>query len=167
MFLFPFASEHHKDMVMKRAPWFIMNHLLCLESWNPTASYQQISYQQIEFNSSPMWIQIHNLPLELMSSNNAAKILSRVGSIMEIEEPVVEGRLLRTFVRGRVKVNLGKPLPTGCWVPRSNLPNLWVRYIYERIQSMCYKCGVLGHDQSYCSKPITMSPLTHLNQVFC
>lgn len=129
-----------------------MNHLLCLESWNPS-----VSYHQIEFNTSPMWIQLHNLPLELLSANNARKILSRVGELMEIEDPVVDGRLLRTFVRGRVKVNLEKPLPTGCWAPRSNLPNIWIKYRYERLQSLCFKCGIIGHDQNYCSKPTVMS----------
>lgn len=152
LFMFHFANEHHKEMVLKRAPWFILNHLLCLESWNP-----MISYQLTEFTTSPMWIQVHNLPLELISASNARKILKRVGEVLEIEDPVVDGRLLRTFVRGRVKVELEKPLPTGCWVPRSNLPNLWVKYRYERIQSLCFKCGILGHDQNYCSKPTVMS----------
>lgn len=152
LFMFHFATEQHKEMVLKRAPWFIMNHLLCLETWNP-----MVSYYQIEFNSSPMWIQIHNLPLELISSTNATKILQKVGEVIEVEDPVVEGRLLRTFIRGRVRVGLEKPLPTGCWIPRSNLPNLWVNYRYERIQSLCFKCGILGHDQNYCSKPTAMS----------
>lgn len=131
-----------------------MNHLLCLESWLP-----QISYHQIKSNSSPFWIQVHNLPLEHMNVFNAWKLLQKIGEVLEIENPIVDGNLLRTFIRGRVKLDLDKPLPIGCWAPKSNLPNLWITYKYERLQSLCYKCGIIGHDQKSCPKPTVMSPL--------
>lgn len=98
------------------------------------------------------------MPLELMSVSNAEKLLQKVGRVMEIENPIVNGNLLRAFIRGRVTVDIERPLPTGCWAPRSSLQNLWIVYRYERLQSICYKCGILGHDQNSCSKPTVMSP---------
>lgn len=153
LFLFNFATEEHKKEVMRRAHWFIMNQLLCLESWLP-----HVSYEQIEFNQSPMWIQVQNHPLELLSVANARKLLQKVGEVTEIEDPIVKGNLLRTFIRGKVVIHLDKLIPTGCWAPRSNLPNLSIVYKYERLQSLCYKCGIIGHDQNSCSKPTVMSP---------
>lgn len=156
LFLFHFTREEDKKEVLKKAPWFTMNQLLVLETWHP-----HVAYHQIEFNSSPFWIQIHNLPLELMNVSNARKLPQKVGEVMEIENPVVEGVLLRTFIRGRVRIDLNKPLPTWCWDPRSNLPNLWIVYKYERLQALCYKCSIIGHEQGSCSKPTVMLPFDH------
>lgn len=51
-------------------------------------------------------------------------------------------------------MNLDAPFPTGCWIPRRNQPNLWVVYKYERLQSLCYKCGKIGHDQMSCKNQL-------------
>lgn len=93
LFLFNFAAEEHKTEVMRRASWFIMNHLLCLESWLP-----HVSHQQIEFSQSLVWIQVHSLPLELLSVANARKLFQKVGEVTEIENPIVNGNLLRTLI---------------------------------------------------------------------
>ncbi|KAJ1411093.1 Endonuclease/exonuclease/phosphatase superfamily [Sesbania bispinosa] len=42
----------------------------------------------------------------------------------EVENPKVEGRLLRTFIRARALINVKNPLVTGCWVPRRDLPKV-------------------------------------------
>lgn len=69
-----------------------------------------------------------------------------------MEDPLVNGNLLRTFFRVRVGINVKKAIPTGCWVPRKDLPNAWVVFRYERMQDLCYNCGILGHDQRSCKK---------------
>lgn len=37
------------------------------------------------------------------------------------------------------------------------MPNLWVYYKYERFQSLCYKCGIIGHDMKNCKNQQAMS----------
>lgn len=69
LFLFSFAKDDDRTEVLRKAPWFIMNHLLCLESWLP-----HVAYHHIEFKNSPFWIQIHNPPLELMNVTKARKL---------------------------------------------------------------------------------------------
>lgn len=76
---------------------------------------------------------------------------------MEIENPIVNGNILRNFLRGRVKIDLNMPLPSGYWAPRSNLPNLWIVYWYERLQALCYNCGIIGHDQKSYQNTTVMS----------
>ncbi|KAJ1415321.1 hypothetical protein SESBI_18278 [Sesbania bispinosa] len=58
-------------------------------------------------------IQIHGLPLDMLNTNNAAKIINRIGDVLEVENPEVEGRLLRTFIRVRALINIQKPFVTG------------------------------------------------------
>lgn len=89
---------------MRRTPWFVMNHLLCLEKWKPNTSVEEIA-----FNKSPFWIQIHHLPLENLSVANAEKLLKKVGEVLEIENPILEARIRRHFIRGRVLMDLDKP----------------------------------------------------------
>lgn len=91
-----------------------------------------------------------------MNVANARKLLQKVGEVMEIENPIVNGNLLRNFIRGRVKIDLNRPLPAGCWAPKSNLPNLWIVYRYERLQALCFKCGIIGHDQKSCQNTTIM-----------
>lgn len=35
-FLFTFENESSSKEVMKKAPWFIINHLVCIQFWNLT-----------------------------------------------------------------------------------------------------------------------------------
>lgn len=70
--------------------------------------------------------------------------------VIEIEDPHVEGKLIRNFIRARVKVDIQHPLFTRCWVPRRNLPRVWVFVKYEKLQDLCFNCGVIGHEQKLC-----------------
>lgn len=85
---------------MKKAPWFIMNHLMSVQYWIP-----EVSPHEVYFDANPFWIQVHNLPLEYMDSSNVNTILRKVGKVMEIEESIVEGKILRTLMRARVEIS--------------------------------------------------------------
>lgn len=76
---------------------------------------------------------------------------------IEIENPQLEGRLLRTFIRARVSLNITKLLPVACLVPRVDLPKIWVIYKYERLQDICLNCGIIGHDQKQSSNAKVMA----------
>ncbi|KAJ1395289.1 Zinc finger, CCHC-type [Sesbania bispinosa] len=102
---------------------------------------------------------VHGLPLDVMSTSNAAKIVQRFGEVIEVENPEVEGKLLRTFIRVRARVNVKEQLVTGCWVPRKSLPKVWVMLRYERLQSLCYQCGIIGHDKKSCRNNLVPFPL--------
>lgn len=80
-----------------------------------------------------------------MSTANVAKIANRIEEILEIENPIIGGTMLRTFFRVRLIVDVNNPLPTWFWVPRRLLPKAWAFLKFEKLQSLCYKCGVIGH----------------------
>ncbi|KAF4392216.1 hypothetical protein F8388_012672 [Cannabis sativa] len=48
------------------------------------------------------------------------------------------------------KVLLGKI------ISRQKLKDLWLQYRYEKLPKLCFKCGILTHDQSTCFKPPTV-----------
>lgn len=105
-----------------------MNRLMCAQVWIP-----EISPLEVYFDANPFWIQVHNLPMEYMNSSNATTILSKIGRVMEVEEPIINGRIIRTFIRARVELDITKPLPSGCWIPRKDLPKICAIYKYERL----------------------------------
>lgn len=102
-------------------------------------------------------ILIHHLPLQNMNVASAKLLLNKVGEVLLIENPVVEGKILLTFIRGRVKIDMNKPLPAGYWVPREGLPNIWVVYKYERLQSPCFNCGITLVKKTVVSLAMTKS----------
>lgn len=117
MFFLTFTDVIHAKDVMKKSPW--CNHLVSLQYEIPKAAIAEL-----DFPHNPFRIQIQNLPLENLNTQSAMTQLQKVGNIMEIEDPLVNGTLVRDFIRGRVLVDVSKPLPTGCWVPRVGLPRL-------------------------------------------
>jgi hypothetical protein len=64
----------------------------------------------------------------------------------------VEGAYLRTFIRARVMFDITKPLPTGCWVHRKELPRMWIIVKFEKLLDLYYNSGVIGHDQRGCKR---------------
>lgn len=154
MFLFTFPSEEIIKNIMARSPWAVMNYIMSLQRWSP-----EVAVAEINFNKVPIWVQIHGLPFGAMTVINASKIMKLVGEIMEVEDPLVNGVLLRSFMRARINFDIQNPLPTGCWVPRKNHPKTWIMFRYEKLQGFCYSCGVIGHEQKDCGRPQVMTAI--------
>ncbi|KAJ1426339.1 Zinc finger, CCHC-type [Sesbania bispinosa] len=152
-FLFIFNDGNEVKEVMKKAPWFVMGYLTSLQFWIPEASIFEI-----DFSITSFWAQIHGLPLDIINTSNAAKIMGKFGDVLEVENPMVSGILARTFIRVSVRIDIRKPIPTGCWVPRRALPKLWVFFRFEKLQGICYNCGIIGHEQKNCKETKIMAP---------
>ena len=56
----------------------------------------------------------------------------------------------KRFIRVKVGVDVNSPLPTGFPMDRTPLPVLWIPFKYEKLGSLCYGCGILGHDVKNC-----------------
>lgn len=151
-FLFNFKDFKTSQRIYDEGPWNILGSLLCLRRWVP-----EFTVFEIPFVQCPFWIQIHGVPLEGISKENATKIGSKLGEVLDVEEPIAEKRITRDFMRVRVSIDITKPLVTGFWVPRKELPKVWVMLYYERLQDYCYNCGRIGHDQKECKHERVMS----------
>lgn len=152
IFLFTFKDKQEAMDVMQKGPWFIMNQLLNIQRWIPEASVFEIDFTWV-----PCWVQLHGMPYGTMKRENAVKIAEQIGKIVEVENPIVNGCMWRSFMRVKVLINVYKPLLTGCWVPRRDLPKTWVVFRYEKLQGLCFNCGIIGHEQMSCRKAKVMS----------
>ncbi|KAH7840782.1 hypothetical protein Vadar_021507 [Vaccinium darrowii] len=124
-----------------------MNHLLVLQPLQ-----DGIAVNELEFSKCPFWVQIHGLPCEKMNRANAIKIRQRFEKLLGVEG-AAEGLFLnRSFLRGRVEINLSNPLPRGFWLRRQTSAgrDRWVSYKFEKLPDYCYACGRLDHDNREC-----------------
>ncbi|KAF7844952.1 TMV resistance protein N-like [Senna tora] len=147
IFLFTFDKEVDCVRILRDGPWAILGCLLNVKPWNP-----DVTVKEIDLVSCHFWVQFHGLPLEGFNDGNVIKLCQRVGSLVEYEVPVEDGKIARTFLRARVVVNLNEALLDGVWVPRPNNSRIWIQIKYERLQQFCFGCGVVGHDQKNCEK---------------
>lgn len=95
-----------------------------------------------------------------MTVSNATKIMGRAGEVLEVEDSMVNGMLMRSFIRVRVLINTQNPLSRGCWVPRKN-PRTWIMFLYEKLQGLCYNCEIIEHEQKAFKKPTIMIAISN------
>lgn len=61
-----------------------------------------------------------------LNIHNVTTLLLKIGRVLEVEDPFVEGRINRNYVGARALMDITKPFPIGCWIPRVDLPKLWI-----------------------------------------
>lgn len=108
-FLFTFKDDSTTVDIMRKGPWFIMNQLLNIQRWIPEASVFEVDFSRV-----PFWVQLHGMPYGTMKIRNVSKIGEQIGQVVEVENPMVDGCMVRSFMRVRVLVDVYKPLLTGC-----------------------------------------------------
>nr|POF10518.1 wd-40 repeat-containing protein msi3 [Quercus suber] len=81
IFLFKFACEGDKKRILELGPWNIEGFPLILKMW-----HQNLSVEDMDFSSIPIWIQVHNLSIEYMSKENAKEIGALVREVIEADK---------------------------------------------------------------------------------
>ncbi|KAI9115272.1 hypothetical protein K1719_013591 [Acacia pycnantha] len=151
-FIFKFMNEEDYNRVLRGRPWSVNGSLLNLLE---RSKYK--SYDEFDFSRCPIWIQMHNIPLEALCLENAVTIGGHVGKVILAEDPHYNGRYLRNFLHARVVLDLRKPLSYGFWLPRPDGRKVWTSIKYEKLQTFCYNCGKIRHDNRTCHSEKLMS----------
>ncbi|XP_020705604.1 uncharacterized protein LOC110116403 [Dendrobium catenatum] len=114
-----------------------------MERWTP-----EFSSSSMKGLSSPIWIRMPHLPLQSWDEYNIARIASRVGTPLMLDGNLFHwGR--REFTRVCVRINLDQKLPVGVWVDSMG-GRFFQKLEYERISSLCFDCGKIGHEKGEC-----------------
>ncbi|KAF7809654.1 reverse transcriptase [Senna tora] len=145
LFMFTFEKEEDMVRVLKGRPWSIIGFLLNIQSWA-----SMLAFHEIGWSLSPYWVQFHGIPPEGLSGPNAERLGTKLGKVVAYEDPKVRGGIARGFMRVRVMLDIMKPFVTGVWVPRPNMSRIWIQAKYEKLQHLCFRCGMLGHDARVC-----------------
>ncbi|OMO98747.1 hypothetical protein COLO4_13724, partial [Corchorus olitorius] len=149
MYSLTFENEAKMQSALKEGLWSVMGFSLNLKPWPPDKSIKEVDLSAI-----PFWLQVHNLPREMMTSRNAERIGNRMGEVLEVKEPMGSFGLNRSFLRVRVSINVNDPLIPGFWIPRGGDRNVWAEVKYKKLSDFCFNCGKLGHGNKFCKSEV-------------
>ncbi|PWA54451.1 hypothetical protein CTI12_AA435140 [Artemisia annua] len=148
-FKISFKDKDDVSKVLRDSPWYVMGYYVALKSWDSDKTLQEM-----EFNKGEFWIQAHDLPLGLFTSEYAASIAESLGRLVDLDCLGEGPQTIRDFLRFRVEIDLTKPLTPGFLIPRSDGSESWVMLKYEPLSDFCYKCGCLGHCRESCTNEV-------------
>ena len=145
IFQFKFNSKHQLEWVEKNGPWNFDNNLLLLSRWR-----KGLTATNICFSHSPFWVQIWGIPFELMREETGRDVGNKIGKCLEVDRRPWQSDQAK-YMRVRVEMLLNKPLLRGGYLLNEEGERMWVSFKYERLPTVCYRCGVLGHDNRHCA----------------
>jgi hypothetical protein len=143
LWLFEFEEEDDKNRVMAGRPWSFDRHILVLKEFDGHCPPSQMIFMH-----SPIWIQIHDMPLLCMTKGVGSKIGDSLGELEDVDvagDGVGWGRCLRI----RVSIDLSKPLERGRALVLGGKSH-WVHFKYEKLPLFCFLCGCIVHGQKGC-----------------
>ena len=81
-----------------------------------------------------------------MSLDVGKEIGSKLGTFMEVDRRSWQSDQEK-FMRVRVELEIDKPLRRGAYIVSSKEERLWLTFKYERLPTVCFIYGKLGHDK--------------------
>ncbi|CAA0815770.1 Unknown protein, partial [Striga hermonthica] len=144
-FQFIFQNREDLEKVVSGTNWIYDNQYLILREWE-----QGLNSLHKGFNELLLWAQVTNLPLDWLSAEVGLKIGKAFPDVKNVLVQNISphgGKMLKLLV----SINLGEPLPR-CTNIRLGDQIATVGFQYERLVSLCYYCGVIGHLDKSCKK---------------
>ncbi|XP_050289951.1 uncharacterized protein LOC126728125 [Quercus robur] len=137
--LFSFEDKDDVDRIIGSEPWSFDKHLVAMQRYDNDRPLEDIKYDRTTF-----WVQVHGLPLRYMTIEAAEKICGGVGEVIkQSDSKVYDGG---HFIRVKVSVDITMPLCRGRLISLKDDKQVWVSFKYERLPNICYWCGRLTHD---------------------
>lgn len=144
-FQFIFEKETDKDGILRSRPWFFDNQLLVVHPW-----MTQLTWNDDCFKTSPLWIQVWNVPFHWLSIDTGKKIGSLLGNPLNVLISDGGSKAGRHF-KILVDLDLTKPLARGTKL-KYQQNEIWVQFKYEQLPTFCYYCGCIGHSERVCAQ---------------
>ncbi|KAK5836396.1 hypothetical protein PVK06_012183 [Gossypium arboreum] len=95
---------------------------------------------------SNFWIQVHDLPMGLMSKMMAKQFGDFLGQILEYDTKSIS-KGYQSYMRIRVRIDVKNTLKRRKKIVLGNKRCIYVRFQYERLSMFCFLCGRLGHSE--------------------
>jgi hypothetical protein len=146
LYLFRFADEKMRDEVMEAKVWHIANKPLILRKWTPGMQLLKLSLSSI-----PIWIKLHNLPIEFWNATCLSYVASGVGKPL-CADSVTEEQQRLGFARVLVEVDMESNFPKEIEVVGVDGSRVVVGIEYPWLPVKCKKCKSFGHLSHACSK---------------
>lgn len=147
-FLITFHQPEGKKKALEEGPWNLSKELLVVTELDETKSFEEL-----EYNFTPIWIQVSHLPLGMMNAETAEAIGDEVGEFI-VADTDDGSTTVGRFPRLKVRLDVRKQLMRGVTVVVDNKGGeKWCPIAYEHLPDFCYLCGILGHTDKVLSVP--------------
>ncbi|CAA0831274.1 Unknown protein, partial [Striga hermonthica] len=143
IFQFIFGCKEDKEKVLAGVNWVFENQYLVLQDWR-----EGLSFQDPSFNEISLWVQVHKLPLNWLSIEVGQKIgrlFKRIKNVVVVKSGGAQGSYLRMLVSH----DISEPI-LRCAHIKLGDQRLGVTFLYEKLVSCCYYCGIVGHLERSC-----------------
>ncbi|XP_020702193.1 uncharacterized protein LOC110113832 [Dendrobium catenatum] len=121
-----------------------------MDRWSPS-----FSTDSLKGITSPVWIHFPGLPLSCWDQENIPIIASMIGNPLMLDGNSFKwGK--REYARCCVRVDLKRKLPTGVWIEGIHEIS-FQRVEYEKLTSLRYQCGRVGHSKDKCPDSIVVT----------
>ena len=112
MYSFSFKMKCLMKKALEEGPWSIMGHCMVLKKWK-----EDTIVKELEFNEVRFWIQVHNIPLKLLTKWNLEVIRRKIWKVVEVKDPSGSLGIRWGFLRIRVGIRIENALLDGFWIP--------------------------------------------------
>ncbi|KAF4396705.1 hypothetical protein G4B88_029019 [Cannabis sativa] len=146
IFIFRFSKESDALKVLEKGPWSPCGGFLLLTTMPSDGKWSFADLEHVN-----IWVRALGVPYRFFSDDNVIKIANRVGSFVLADKVRSNGVIRSNFLRFRVSLDLAKPLLAGVGLDDEDGKKVWSYFKYEWLPLVCYKCGVIGHEEDACS----------------
>lgn len=147
-----FHDSNDLKKVQDGCPLSFNRYLFCLTSFN-----HNLAPQYIPFNKELFWVQLHQLPLEMMNWKYGEFMGEFVGEVEEVDVDK-DGVGLGPSLKVRVWIDITKPLMRGYLITLEDQPH-WIHLKNERLPNFYFKSGTIKHAKLGCVKGSSSSKM--------
>ncbi|GLJ40268.1 hypothetical protein SUGI_0827230 [Cryptomeria japonica] len=140
-FVAVFPCKEDRDHIITLQNWFRKDHPLYIRPWSP--NFDPTSMAAYD---KPVWIHFYNLPIEYWSEACLEMIGRSLGTLLEIDEEIVEGDL---YTYARLKIAAIKTIPSSVMLHTAD--GNWKQHIeIEKEIEVCSRCGSKFRNTANC-----------------
>ncbi|GLJ11386.1 hypothetical protein SUGI_0155190 [Cryptomeria japonica] len=140
-FVVIFPKEEDRDHIISLQNWFLDEHPLYIQPWTPN-----FDPTSLVVYDKPIWIRLYNLLIEYWSEACLETIGRSLGTLLEIDEDIVEGDL---YTYARLKLAVVKTIPSSVMLLTAD--GGWKQHIeIEKEIGACSRCGSKFHSINKC-----------------
>lgn len=146
VFIFEFHSNEQKWDVLRKNWSFYHKYAVVFKPWDVDGEVDEKS-----FTSTPVWIQLPQLPPRLWTSRNLSKIVSHIGKPIATDRMTAQ-RSKMDYARVLVDIESLENAPSEIPISKPDGRYLRQRVLYEWKMVKCSGCGMLGHEVEKCRR---------------
>ncbi|KAL9672600.1 hypothetical protein QQ045_028852 [Rhodiola kirilowii] len=144
LFVVKFLRNTECNRVLYGGPWNYMGAVIPMKRRVKGMQPRNVVLERIS-----IWLQIHNLPLEVMLEKVARKVAAVAGSVIRVNE--LTGDVVSCkYMRVKVELSINEHLVTSYCLQISNEGPVWLDFKYEHLLKFYFHCGVFNHFTTNC-----------------